>query len=121
MVSGRNMSPFTETTASAVFANRLPLSTQDRLPLLVAAVAKSAHDLIRDFRPTRAEWAKAIEFLTEVGHAADERRQEWVLLADLIGASALVEEINSRRPKTATQTQSADRFPDRCTTTSDRQ
>ena len=31
-----------------------------------------------------------------------ERRQEWVLFSDLVGASALVEEINSRRPAGAT-------------------
>src|SRR5690606_1902600 len=41
-------------------------------------------------------------FLTEVGHASDDRRQEWVLLSDLLGATALVEEVNAHRPKQAT-------------------
>jgi hydroxyquinol 1,2-dioxygenase len=53
-------------------------------------------------RPTNADWRDAVAFLTEVGHAADDRRQEWALASDLLGVTALVEEINSRRPKGAT-------------------
>jgi len=93
---------FGEATSSEVFAARFPAADADgRSQLIVAAVAH-VHDLIKQFRPTQNEWRKVIAFLTEVGHASDERRQEWVLLSDLIGASALVEEINSRRPKGAT-------------------
>jgi hydroxyquinol 1,2-dioxygenase len=85
-----------------MFAQRLPQSKDDSLPQVLAAAVTHLHALIRELRPTQADWRKVIEFLTDVGHASDERRQEWVLLSDLLGASALVEEINSRRPKTAT-------------------
>lgn len=93
---------FSETTSSDIFAQRLPQSKDDALPQVLAAAVTHLHALIRELRPTQADWRKVIEFFTEVGHASDERRQEWVLLSDLLGASALVEEINSRRPKTAT-------------------
>jgi hydroxyquinol 1,2-dioxygenase len=43
-----------------------------------------------------------IEFLTDVGHSADTRRQEWVLLADVIGVSTLVEDMHVCRPQGAT-------------------
>jgi hydroxyquinol 1,2-dioxygenase len=93
---------FSEATSSQAFAERFSASRDDRFAELLAAVVTHIHDLIKQFRPSQDEWRKLIAFLTEVGHASDERRQEWVLLSDLIGASALVEEINSRRPKGAT-------------------
>jgi protocatechuate 3,4-dioxygenase beta subunit len=93
---------FSEATSSDIFAQRLPQSKDDALPHVLAAAVTHLHALIRELRPSQADWRKVIEFLTDVGHASDERRQEWVLLSDLLGASALVEEINSRRPKTAT-------------------
>jgi protocatechuate 3,4-dioxygenase beta subunit len=60
------------------------------------------HKLIRETRPSQADWRRAMEFLTDVGHASDGRRQEWVLLSDLLGVTALIEEINTNRPKGAT-------------------
>lgn len=93
---------FSEATSSEAFVERFSAARDVRLVELLAAAVTHAHDLIKQFRPTQDEWRKFIAFLTEVGHASDERRQEWVLLSDLIGASALVEEINSRRPKGAT-------------------
>jgi protocatechuate 3,4-dioxygenase beta subunit len=93
---------FSEATSHDIFARRLPQSKDGSLPQVLATAVVHLHALIRELRPTQADWRKVIEFLTDVGHASDERRQEWVLLSDLLGASALVEEINSRRPKSAT-------------------
>jgi hydroxyquinol 1,2-dioxygenase len=53
------------------------------------------HLLVGDLKPSPDEMRAAIAFLTEVGHACDERRQEWVLLADVLGLSALVRDINA--------------------------
>ena len=102
MSPGADMPIFSEATSSEVFAGRHPQQKGNQLAQLMAAVVEHVHDLIKEFRPTQDEWRKVITFLTEVGHASDERRQEWVLLSDLLGASALVEEINSKRPKGAT-------------------
>jgi hydroxyquinol 1,2-dioxygenase len=68
---------------------------------LLAAVGQ-VHALVTDLRPTTEEWRRVIDFVTEVGHSSDARRQEWVLLADVIGASTLVEDINAVRPDGAT-------------------
>lgn len=102
-MAGRSQTlTFSEETSSEAFAERFSAGKDVRLVELLAAAVTHAHDLIKQFRPTQDEWRKFIAFLTEVGHASDERRQEWVLLSDLIGASALIEDINSRRPKGAT-------------------
>jgi hydroxyquinol 1,2-dioxygenase len=93
---------FGESNSAEIFAQRLAGAEQQPLPQILAAVVQHLHAFIKEFRPTSEEWKRVIAFLTDVGHASDERRQEWVLLSDLLGASALVEEINSRRPKGAT-------------------
>jgi hydroxyquinol 1,2-dioxygenase len=60
------------------------------------------HSLVGELKPSAAEMRAAIAFLTEVGHASDERRQEWVLLADVLGVSALVRDINAVNVEGAT-------------------
>jgi protocatechuate 3,4-dioxygenase beta subunit len=68
---------------------------------LVAAV-RHAHALVTELRPTPDGLRAVIDFLTEVGHSADARRQEWVLLADVIGVSTLVEDLAADLPPGAT-------------------
>lgn len=92
---------FNEATSAEAFASRFGAPDEDAARM-ISAVVGHVHALIKEFRPTQEQWRKVIDFLTEVGHASDERRQEWVLLSDLTGASALVEDINSRRPSGAT-------------------
>lgn len=92
---------FNEATSAEAFTSRFG-TTDDATARLLSAVVCHVHDLVKEFRPTPEQWRKVLDFLTEVGHASDERRQEWVLFSDLVGASALVEEINSRRPSGAT-------------------
>jgi protocatechuate 3,4-dioxygenase beta subunit len=60
------------------------------------------HLLVSELKPSEGEMRAAIAFLTEVGHACDERRQEWVLLADVLGVSALVRDVNSLHAAGAT-------------------
>jgi hydroxyquinol 1,2-dioxygenase len=101
MSRGANALTFSEATSSEAFAERFA-ARDEATVRLISAVVTHVHDLIKEFRPSPDQWRKVLDFLTEVGHASDERRQEWALLSDLLGASALVEEINSRRPKGAT-------------------
>jgi protocatechuate 3,4-dioxygenase beta subunit len=101
MSRGADALTFSETTSAEAFAERFAEQGGVGAQLITAVVCH-VHDLIKRFRPTQEQWREVLDFLTEVGHASDERRQEWVLFSDLVGASALVEDINSRRPKGAT-------------------
>ncbi|MGP1354978.1 MAG: dioxygenase family protein [Roseicyclus sp.] len=70
----------------------------ERVSRLVAALAR----LVEEERVDRADLRALIRFLTEVGHASDARRSEWVLLADALGITSLVEAQVTRRPAGAT-------------------
>jgi protocatechuate 3,4-dioxygenase beta subunit len=82
--------------------SRLERQSGQRLADAFVAGARALHELVGILRPSGEEFRAAIEFLTEVGHASDERRQEWVLLADVIGVSSLIEDLNAPRPFGAT-------------------
>lgn len=81
---------------------RLTQAGRARLTQSFLTVVSGIHGLVTDLRPTSDELKAVIDFLTDVGHSADARRQEWVLLADVIGVSTHVEDLNSPRPRGAT-------------------
>src|SRR5262249_24901417 len=61
-----------------------------RLAELMKAAVRHLHAFVEETRLTREEWFAAIQFLTEVGHKCDARRQEFILLSDTLGVSMLV-------------------------------
>jgi hydroxyquinol 1,2-dioxygenase len=58
-----------------------------RLRELLTGLVRHLHAFIREVRLTEGEWAAAIEFLTRCGHVTDDKRQEFILLSDVLGAS----------------------------------
>ncbi len=88
--------------ATEAFLARLAPDTPLRLAETATAGVGMLHALVTQLRPSSEEFRIAIDFLTEVGHYADARRQEWVLFADVIGVSSLIERLNHPRPEGAT-------------------
>jgi hydroxyquinol 1,2-dioxygenase len=70
---------------------------------LVEALTRHLHAFLRETRLTEEEWRRAIEFLTEVGHLTDDRRQEFILLSDVLGASMQTITINNEASANATE------------------
>src|SRR3546814_14193328 len=54
--------------------------------------------------PTIEEWDYAIDYLTRTGQICDDKRQEYILLSDVLGVSMLVDSINHRMPEGVTET-----------------
>ncbi|MFH5207058.1 dioxygenase [Antrihabitans sp. NCIMB 15449] len=75
----------------------------DRLKQVMQSLTTHLHAFIRDVRLTEEEWLGAIEFLTATGHITDDRRQEFVLLSDVFGASAQCIAVNNTAYKGATE------------------
>ena len=93
---------FTEANSAELVVERLSKGGESQLATFLAAFVRHLHSAVRESKPSGADWRSAIQFLTDVGHASDEKRQEWALLSDLLGVTALVEEINAHRPAGAT-------------------
>lgn len=74
-----------------------------RLEQLVKGVVTHLHAFLRDVRLTEEEWRQGIDFLTAVGHITDERRQEFILLSDTLGASMQTIAINNEAYADATE------------------
>jgi hydroxyquinol 1,2-dioxygenase len=59
----------------------------ERLKTVLTALVEHLHAFIREVRLTEGEWQGAIDFLTRAGHITDDKRQEFILLSDVLGAS----------------------------------
>ena len=79
-------------------------NTQDaRLKTVMASFIKHLHAFIRDVEPTEDEWLIGVQFLTDIGHLCDENRQEFILLSDTLGVTALKDAINNRSTEQVTE------------------
>lgn len=74
-----------------------------RLRELMVALVRHLHAFIRETRLTEQEWAVAIDFLTRCGHITDGKRQEFILLSDVLGASMQTITVNDPARATATE------------------
>lgn len=74
-----------------------------RLKQVMQSLTTHLHGFIRDVRLTEEEWNQAIEFLTQVGHITDDKRQEFVLLSDTLGASMQTIAVNNEAYEDATE------------------
>ncbi len=85
---------------------RLAQCPDPRLKEVMTALIRHVHEFAREVKLTPAEWMKGIEFLTDVGHITDDKRQEFILLSDTLGLSALVD-ILANTGKSASTTESS--------------
>ena len=74
-----------------------------RVRYVMEALVRHLHAFLREIRVTEAEWYAAIDFLTAAGHITDDRRQEFVLLSDVLGASMQMIAINNEAYANATE------------------
>jgi hydroxyquinol 1,2-dioxygenase len=74
-----------------------------RLKSVLESLVRNLHGFLRETRLTEQEWGQAISFLTAAGHITDERRQEFVLLSDVLGASMQTIAINNEAYANATE------------------
>jgi hydroxyquinol 1,2-dioxygenase len=87
---------------TAEVLKRLAATQDPRMKRIMRAMIRHLHDFVREIEPTPEEWARAIRFLTETGQKCDEKRQEFILLSDVLGVSMLVDAINHRGAPGAT-------------------
>jgi hydroxyquinol 1,2-dioxygenase len=99
-LSTRNLAD--EDLTNAVLASFDGAKTE-RFRTIAEALVKHLHAFASEVQLTEEEWFTGIDFLTRTGHITDDKRQEFVLLSDVLGLSMLVVGINNRRPPRATE------------------
>jgi hydroxyquinol 1,2-dioxygenase len=75
----------------------------ERLKTVLQSLTRHLHAFLREVRLTEDEWNKGIEFLTAAGHLTDDKRQEFILLSDVLGASMQTIAINNEAYANATE------------------
>ncbi len=97
----RNVS---EATVTEAVIHKFEGCDNPRLKQIIGGLVKHLHAFVREIEPNEAEWFAAIKFLTDTGHTCDDKRQEFVLLSDVLGVSTFVELINNRKAPGMTET-----------------
>ncbi len=90
-----------DVTAAAV--ESLAGCPDPRLRAVLEHLVRHLHALVREVTLSPEEWRAAIEFLTRTGRTCDDRRQEFVLLSDVLGVSMLVDALAHRTRPGATE------------------
>ena len=97
------MAQFSEHDLTAAVIERLAECDDARFKTVMTALIRHLHDFVREVELSEREWLTAIRFLTEVGQACTDKRQEFILLSDTLGVSILVDAINHRTPTGAVE------------------
>ncbi len=90
------------TITDAVLA-RHAAATDPRLKQILTSLVNHLHAFAREVQLTEEEWFKGIEFLTRCGHITDDKRQEFILLSDVLGLSMLTVAMNNDKPQGCTE------------------
>ena len=97
------MTQFSDRTLTAAVVNSLESAEDPRLREVVSGLVRHLHGFIREVAPTEAEWNAGMRFLAEAGWMCDDRRQEFNLLSDILGATMMVDYVNHRAPDGASE------------------
>ncbi len=73
-----------------------------RLRQIMQSLVKHLHGFTREVDLTQDEWLTAVQWLAKTGQISSDKRQEFILLSDVLGISMLVDAINHRFPEGAT-------------------
>jgi hydroxyquinol 1,2-dioxygenase len=91
-----------ETITDAVLA-RQDQTADPRTKQIMNSLVRHLHDFAREVQLTEEEWFKGIQFLTRCGDVTDDKRQEFILLSDVLGLSMLTVAMNNDKPVECTE------------------
>ena len=94
-----------ENTITDAVMEQISGTPNPRFKQIMGAAVRHLHEFAREVNLTPQEWLEGIRFFTEVGQKCTPYRQEFILLSDTLGLSALVGLISdSRIPDVHTDT-----------------
>ncbi|HVC59365.1 MAG TPA: dioxygenase [Acetobacteraceae bacterium] len=93
------MQDLDEFTATDAALEQLAATPDKRLKEIGDAAVRHMHAFAREVNLTPQEWLAGIQFLTAVGKACTPVRQEFILLSDVLGLSAVVNALHDRKAR----------------------
>jgi hydroxyquinol 1,2-dioxygenase len=84
------MQELTPETITDAVLDQMATTPDPRMREVMASAVRHLHAFAREVNLTPAEWIKGIAFMTAVGKICTPARQEFILLSDTLGLSALV-------------------------------
>lgn len=75
----------------ALAATTAQSPADDRLAEVARIFIKALHSAVQETKLTHAEWLAGIDFLISIGQFSDDKRNELILLSDVLGVSAQVD------------------------------
>jgi hydroxyquinol 1,2-dioxygenase len=96
----RNLNQHTITKA---VIERLADTQDERLKEIMTSLVQHLHAFAREVELTEDEWLKGIRYLTATGQMCDDKRQEFILLSDVLGLSMLTVAMNNDKPAGCTE------------------
>jgi len=97
------MRQFNEDNLTEAVVARLKKTKNPRLREIMQSAVKHLHAFARDVNLTEEEWFEGIKFLTAVGQKCDDKRQEFILLSDILGLSMMLVALNHKGAPGATE------------------
>jgi hydroxyquinol 1,2-dioxygenase len=97
------MRQFNEDNLTDAVVARLKKTKNPRLKEIMQSAVKHLHAFAREVKLTEEEWFEGIKFLTAVGQKCDGKRQEFILLSDVLGVSMMVVALNHKTAPGATE------------------
>jgi hydroxyquinol 1,2-dioxygenase len=97
------MRQFNEDTLTAAVVERFMESKDARFREIITGAVKHLHAFAREVHLTEEECFEGIKYLTAVGQKCDDKRQEFILLSDILGLSMMIVALNHKTPPGATE------------------
>src|SRR3989337_489664 len=97
------MRQHTEETLTGAVVARLGKTSDPRTRAVMTSLVKHLHAFAQEVNLTEEEWFEGIKFLTAVGQKCDGKRQECILLSDVLGLSMMVVALNHKTAPGATE------------------
>ncbi len=93
------MQDLDEFTVTDVALAQMAGTEDPRLKEIADAAVRHLHAFVREVNLTPAEWLQGIQYLTAVGQACTPIRQEFILLSDVLGVSAVVNALHDKKAR----------------------
>jgi len=90
------MRDLTESNVTEAVLDKIADDTNPRLKEIMTALIRHTHDFVREVNLSSDELLYAARFIQNVGQISDDKREEGVLLGDVLGITALCEILGDR-------------------------